>query len=454
MTSQAATIAAEIIELAETDPATYTAFDDVFAGHRRRGGLFFEQKLDPVSLRPLPLSQPDDLLIREAATGVLAVLEKAALLYRSEQFVRDFFPAYAHAERWLLADPGLGRAAGICRLDGVFADGRFRIMEASTGGPGGVIKVGAELSLWREAVAEILGVPAPDFGDQPFGRDPLMFVRHLLRQHEEQFGDRPEGAAVVGLANEFANEVALIVGGLNELGVPAREVDARSLRRSGARGMLDDDLRISLTFNKLDQVRLINEPEAAHYLDAMAAGEISMAPTLLAHCVLDDKSLLAFLTDPAHADFFTPDELGTIERHIPWTRAVRPGTTTDPDGRAIDLLDYASARQDRLVLKPNDRTRGEGLLIGPETSPLEWIEAVGAAARRGNAVVQEYLPLPEVDVPFGDSPSVKKMKHGLDVFLFGGEFAGYMCRASVDTVINVGKRGVMLPVIAERPQSA
>jgi diaminobutyrate-2-oxoglutarate transaminase len=454
MTIHAAAIATDIIELAETDPETYTAYEEVFAEHRRRGGLFFEQKLDPVSLRPLPLAAPDDLLIREAAAGVLALLEKAAVLYRSEQIVRDFFPAYTRAEHWLLADPGLSRAAGICRLDGVFADGRFRIMEASTGGPGGVIKVGAELRLWREAVGEILGVPAPDFGDQPFGHDPLLFIRHLLDQHEEQYGDQPDGAAVVGLANEFANEVNLIVGGLNQFGVPAGEVDARQLRRTGERGMLADERRISLTFNKLDQVRLINDPAAAPYLDAMAAGEISMAPTLLAHCVLDDKSLLAFLTDPGHAGFFTAEELGTIERHIPWTRVIRPGRTTDPDGGEIDLLGYALACQSRLVLKPNDRTRGEGLLIGPETATSQWAEAVGAAARRGDSVVQEYLPLPEVDVPFGDPPSIKRMKHGLDVFLFGGKFAGYMCRASVDTVINVGKRGVMLPVIAERAEPA
>jgi diaminobutyrate-2-oxoglutarate transaminase len=282
----------------------------------------------------------------------------------------------------------------------------------------------------------------------------MMFVRHLIAQHEDQYGERPDGAAVVGLANEFANEVALIVGGLTDLGVPAREVDARSLRRTGSRGLMADELRISLTFNKLDQVRLINDPEAAHYLDAMAAGEFSMAPTLLAHCVLDDKSLLAFLTDPEHAGLFSSGELATIERHIPWTRVTKPGRTTDPDGQAIELLEYASACQDRLVLKPNDRTRGEGLLIGPETAQAQWLEAIGAAAGRGNAVVQEYLPLPEVDVPFGDSPSVKRMKHGLDVFLFGGQFAGYMCRASVDTVINVGRRGVMLPVIAERPATA
>jgi diaminobutyrate-2-oxoglutarate transaminase len=41
------------------------------------------------------------------------------------------------------------------------------------------------------------------------------------------------------------------------------------------------------------------------------------------------------------------------------------------------------------------------------------------------------------------------MNHGIDAFMFGGKFAGYMCRASVDTIINVGRRGMHVPVAIE-----
>jgi hypothetical protein len=446
MNTQAQQIATRIAQLAESDPAAFAAASDAYTERHRAAGLFFEDRVDPVSLLPLPLRASDDAEIRAAAARLLALLEKMAELYRADPAVRDFFPAYRSAEQWLLPDPGLRPNAGVCRLDGVLIDGRFQIMEASTGGPGGVIKVGAELELWRNAVADVLGIDPPSYGDQPFGSDPLMFIRHLIRAHEQQFAIKPHCAAVVGLGNEFSNEVALMIDGLRQLGVAATQLDATELRRAAGRGMTANGFRPTLTFNKLDQVKLIHTLAAYDYLDAMASGQVCVVPTLLAHCVLDDKSVLAFLTDPLFSSEFTATERDTIARHVPWTRRVRSGRTAGPYGGPVDLMPYAIDQQRRLVLKPNDRTRGEGLLIGAETSPDQWQSALSQAVRAGNHVIQQYLALPEINVPFGDPPAVKRMKHGLDVFLFGGRFAGYMCRASVDTVINVGKRGIMLPV--------
>lgn len=454
MTIHPREIVAHVIQLAESDPSAFAKAEAAFAEWRTKAGLFYEvDELKPVSLRPMPLTPAEDEEIRAAVRRVQGLLEKMAVLYRGDPAVRAFFPAYTQAERWLLPDHGMRPCTGICRLDGLLTDGRFRVMEVSTGGPGGIIKVGAELSLWREAVADILGLERPEVGDQPFGEDPLMFVRFLIDAHVQQFGRRPDGAAVVGLVNEFANEVALVTGGLQELGVPARHIDATELRRGSGFGVLADDFALSLTFNKLDQVRLIRTSAASQYLDAIAAGEICVVPTLLAHCVLDDKTVLAFLTDPANASMFTAEERDAIARHVPWTRAVRPGNCIALDGSISDLMTYATEQQRHLVLKPNDRTRGEGVLIGPEAEPAQWQAELATAVQGGNHVIQEFIPLPEVDMPFGNPPRVMRMKHGIDAFVFGGKFAGYMCRASLDTVINVGYRGLRVPVAIEQGAS-
>lgn len=446
-------IADSLARLAREDPGRFLSADADYAKRRQERGLLFEHKLDPVSLMPLPLSADDHATVRAAAAGILDVLETAAELYRNETGVRDFFPAYRDAEHLLLADPGTRPTAGIFRLDGVLTDaGDFKMIEASTGGPGGVIKVGAELQLWAETVGPMLGTERPSFGDQPFGRDHLMFLRALIDAHNTQFGVPPVGAAVVGLDAEFANEVALMVGGFAELGIPSKELDATELTRrtDGGPGMLAGDFEVSLTFNKLDQVKLIRHPQARPYLEAMAHGEICMFPNLLAHCVLDDKSLMALLTDPVFAAHFTAEQQLIIAEHMPWTRVVGAGKSTDPDGAVVDLDDFVLSQRSRLVIKPNDRTRGEGVTIGSESDPATWSRRV-AAAMDGGHVVQEYVALPEVEVPVADGGDVefRSLKHGLDAFIFGGEFAGYMCRASVDTIINVGKRGVMMPVAIE-----
>jgi hypothetical protein len=446
MSTQIQKIAAQVNELARSDPVAFAAAEAAYIERLRAAGCFFEGRVDPASLRPLPLSARDDAHIRRAATDLLIVLERLADLYRDDPAVREFFPAYLQAQHWLLADHGVRPTAGVCRLDGILAAGRFRIMEASTGGPGGVVKTGAELVVWREAIAEILGVAQPSYGDQPFAADRLMFVHHLINCHEKQFSVRPKCAAVVGLANEFAHEVSLIIEGLQQLGVAASHLDATELRRQPGRAPTAGGVQPTLTYNKLDQVKLINTPAARDYLDSMAKGELCMTPTLLAHCVLDDKSSLAFLTDPTFADSFTASERDTIARYVPWTRRVRAGRTTGPDGSTVDLLSYATEQQRFLVLKPNDRTRGEGVVIGIETPPQKWLAALGHAAQASNYVIQEYLEMPELEFPFGGPSALTRMNYGLDVYLFGGRFAGYLCRASVDAVINVGKRGILVPV--------
>ncbi|MFD7161137.1 hypothetical protein ACFV9C_41590 [Kribbella sp. NPDC059898] len=445
-------VAKTLADLAVGEPTEFVRADAGYASRRQDARLLFERRLDPVSLMPLSLSAGEDAAVRAAAIAILGVLDHAADLYRQDPAVRAHFPAYRDAEPFLLADPGIRPTAGVFRLDGVLTEaGEFKMIEASTGGPGGVIKVGAELRLWAESIASLFNVDTPSYGNQPFGADHLMFLRFLIAAHRQQFGTEPEGAAIVGLGGEFANEVALMVDGFQRLGVPTRELDATELRRrTTGRGMLAGDFEVSLTYNKLDQVKLIRYPAARPYLEAMAHGEICMLPNLLAHCVLDDKSMLAFLTDPANSELFDTQQQEAIAKHIPWTRSVSAGRTTDPDGRAIDLPEFVLAHRERLVLKPNDRTRGEGVVIGGETTQQAWSAAVGQAVR-GRYVVQEFVPLPEVDVPVVDGTSVefRRLKHGLDAFVFGGEFAGYMCRASVDTIINVGKRGLMLPVTVE-----
>ena len=217
MTIRAEEIVAHVMQLAESDPPAFVAAEAEFAKRRAAAGLFFEvDELKPVSLRPMPLTRTEDAEIRAATTHIQALLEKVAELYRGDSAVRAFFPTYAGAEHWLLPDHRMPLSTDIFRLDGLLTDGRFRIMEVSMGDPGGVIKVGAELSLWREAVVDLLGLERPSFGDQPFGEDPLMFVRFLIDVHQQRFGKRPDGAAAVGLVNEYANEVALVTSGLQE----------------------------------------------------------------------------------------------------------------------------------------------------------------------------------------------------------------------------------------------
>jgi diaminobutyrate-2-oxoglutarate transaminase len=102
------------------------------------------------------------------------------------------------------------------------------------------------------------------------------------------------------------------------------------------------------------------------------------------------------------------------------------------------------------VLKPSNLTRGEGVVIGAQTNSARWNDAIKAALL-GHYIVQEYVPLPSIEVPRSDTVVLTPMRYGLDCYLFGGRLVGFQSRASVDPVINVGHGGWLLPVLhAER----
>lgn len=130
--------------------------------------------------------------------------------------------------------------------------------------------------------------------------------------------------------------------------------------------------------------------------------------------------------------------------------------TVDPAGNPIDLLPWASANRDRLVLKPNDEYGGKGVLIGWETEQPEW-EAALANAADEPTVVQErvqiaYEEFPAMTANGGVSIDVRLVDS--DPFLFRGERVhGCLCRLSSETLLNVTAGGgsiVPVFVIEER----
>jgi hypothetical protein len=439
-----------IQDLLRSDPATLVKADAEFSAMRQARGFHHEGRSYPVSLQPFVLDPEWADAARSASEELHRVLERVADLYREDEEVRRFFGPYRRAERWLTAAPSVRPCAGVCRFDGVFIDGTYRVMETNTCCPGGVIKVGAQFPLWQSVVAEMLGVRPPESGGQPFVTDPMLFVRHLVRMHELQFNAFPAGAGVVSLNGRYTNEIDLTVAGLDELGVPARHLDATALRRVSGGKVSAGGFEVSLAYHKLDQLEFINSADCFDYLDAGAAGDLCFLNPLLAQCVLEDKSVLALISDPRFSDRFGTADQIIIERHVPWTRLVTPGNATDPAGRLISLPEFIIDQRARLIIKPCNLTRGENVTIGALTTADSWNATVGRAVRSGDYVVQQYLPLPAMEVITGNPPQAQHMAYELDTYLISGRYAGFLCRTSIDPIVNVGRSGIMVPVVIKR----
>lgn len=157
--------------------------------------------------------------------------------------------------------------------------------------------------------------------------------------------------------------------------------------------------------------------------------------------LLHKKAIFALLTDDELQPMFTDDERAAIASHVPWTRVVADGQTTY-QGEQIDLLDFARANQERLLLKPNDEYGGKGIVIGWETSAAAWDQALSEALQ-SPFVVQERVTIAYEDYPalIDGQLQIGRRLVDSDPFLFGTHSEGCLTRLSTVTLLNVTAGG-------------
>ncbi|MEM8530838.1 MAG: hypothetical protein AAGF95_08345 [Chloroflexota bacterium] len=173
---------------------------------------------------------------------------------------------------------------------------------------------------------------------------------------------------------------------------------------------------------------------------AYADGKICLINSFRAK-LLHKKALFAVLTDDSYQSMFTTEEQTAITKHIPWTRVCRTGKTTYK-GQSIDLLDFARTYRERLLLKPNDEYGGKGIVVGWETEPHSWENAL-MDALKSPFVIQERVVVAQEDYPtFLDGEAhISQRLVDSDPFLFGTDVAGCLTRLSTETLLNVTAGG-------------
>lgn len=84
-------------------------------------------------------------------------------------------------------------------------------------------------------------------------------------------------------------------------------------------------------------------------------------------------------------------ERAVVEKYLPWTRILADRRTT-VGHESVELLPHALAAQEDLVLKRGIGSNGRQVLIGRETDPASWRQAVELAAAAADSVVQRFVP--------------------------------------------------------------
>jgi len=356
------------------------------------------------------------------------------------------------AERELVrVEPGYAGSSPTARLDSFLTPSAYQFVELNAESPAGIAynEVLAELFLELEPLRAF----AKRYRLTPFhARERVL--QTLLRCHRERRTDvtAPTLAIVDYEDVPTRTEHQLFREFFEARGFPALVCDPRQLEYE--HGVLRHDGRaIDVVYRRL----LVNEllekrDELGALLRAAADGAVTLVNPFRCKAI-HKKAVFAVLTDETVLAALPATEREAILAHVPWTRRFVEGRSSH-GGEAIDLVPFARAHREELVIKPNDEYGGKGVFIGPESSPAEWDAAI-AQALEGDYVVQQKVEIARLPFPaLGDDTTPRELVVDLDPFLFDGEVEGFLTRLSGTSLANVTSGGGQVPSFLVEPLGA
>lgn len=380
--------------------------------------------------------------VSTAVRAVHAALERLATAFAQDRRLHRIFPEYADLAEIIARLPTYRPLIRVARLDGaVNGQGTFRIFDINTACPGGVLRTPMVVRSYWEIHEPVL---TEEFGSglRPLWLDEDTFTRELLSCAAAVTGEPVSRAAVVNYRGVYQTELAEIRSSFARNGLSCQLLDATDLINQTDRSTYPQ-----LVYNKVDPVMVAGSPGLRDYLMLQSSTWVCSVNPLVAQYITEDKRALAVLSDPHSPLGLDAEERRAVDRHIPWTRLLHDGEITTPAWEQVSAREFVRRSQNMLILKRGNSTHGQGTTIGRLVPADQWRSLVDSAARAGDAVIQEYEPLPTEHVVDPRLPAGRESFLGLDAFVFGGELVGVRGRAAQDELLPVGQSGVLRPVL-------
>jgi hypothetical protein len=404
-------------------------------------GLFFGERPLCTVLRPRFLEPAQYDQLRKKIPVLLRAFDKALRAALRTPALLDQFRLLDWERALALLDPR-SPASPVSRLDAFFdpEGGPFRFTEYNAETPAG--------SAYNDALSDLfLAIPAARAFRRRFALRPLPAVPgvlHALLGAWEKWSGRRE-SPVIGILDwsdvPTRSEFVLYQRYFASVGVRAVIADVRDCEFTGGR-LVAAGTPIDLIYKRVLIHELIAELGMANALvRAVKARAVCMVNPFRCK-ILHKKASLAVLSDERNQALFGQTERRVIAEHIPWTRVVEE-RATEYQGERVELLPWALAHRERLVLKPNDDYGGAGIVLGWEVDDATWSAALMKAVAEPY-VVQERIGLPSEPFPSIADGALVFADRIVDTapFVFGGAFAdGCLSRVSTATLVNVTAGG-------------
>jgi len=408
----------------------------------RRRGLYFGDRPLCTVLRPRFLTPEQYRMLQVRVEVLLGAFDKAYRAALDDAAIRAQFALSDWEEELLRDNPGFRDPS---------PTGRFDIFYVPESEELKMVEYNAETPAapaYNDVLTEaFLGLPIMAAFLRRYVVRPLPArhnVLHVLLDAFAQWSggrERPRIGILDWREVPTYSEHLLFADYFASQGVPTVTCDPRAVEYRSGR-LMAGDFHITLIYKRV----LISELVERAGLDSPVVRAVREGAVCMVNpwrCkILHKKASLAVLSDERNAQLLSPIEREAIAAHIPWTRRVEE-RWTEYSGRRIDLVPFMLERRERLVLKANDEYGGKGIVLGWQTSPSEWEQAVQTAL--GDPfIVQERVTVPSEAYPTYSDGALQIFDRILDTapFVFYGAYAdGCLTRLSTEALVNVTAGG-------------
>jgi hypothetical protein len=407
------------------------------------GATYGERELLRV-LRPKLLGSGDYLYLDYVSGVIMGALRRLAARAVDDPGLLDFLGVSAEERRLLAPEPLCPDPVAFARLDAFMTAEGFRVVEANVECPAGP-------GYADRTLEEMLGLALVQEFQRRTGAYPIPtregFLRGLLMAwHAAGRRGRPRVLITDYLDLPTAPEFHMLADYLRAHGFEAVVEDPRRLEyRAGA--LVAQGTTIDLVYRRV----LVNEfleraDEVRPLFEAYRDRAVVMVNPFRAKLAHKKTSFALLSGDHLDPQWLTPEERRVVDRHVPWTRRLRPGRTVYR-GAVVDLVELVASRRQDFVLKPNDDYGGRGIVLGWEGDDAGFQRSLEAALDR-DYVVQERIrtveePFPVLDRDLADQPMVVD----LDPYVYLGRVHGVLARLSAGALCNVTSGGGQVPVL-------
>jgi uncharacterized circularly permuted ATP-grasp superfamily protein len=405
---------------------------------QRRRRLFFGQRPLCTVLRPRFMTLEQYRFLQSRLRVLLDAFDKIYHVALEDATFRSQFGLFDWEEQLVQHDPGYQNPSPLSRVDTFFVTDRggLRLTEYNAETPAG--------AAYNDALTEIFyGLPVMSEFLHRFEVRPLPArhsVLNALKNAYQQWAGRREAPRIAILDWREVpsySEFVLFQDYFRSQGVECVIADPREVEYHNGRLMVGN-FTITLVYKRVLISELIerggfDQPVVRAVLD----GNVCMVNAFRCK-ILHKKASLAVLCDERNAHLFTEKELVAIHSHIPWTARVEE-RHSQYRGQKIDLIPFILEHREDLVLKPNDEYGGKGIVLGWETNPSDWEQAIRTALMEPY-IVQERVAVPSEPYPSLINGRVELIDRMLDSnpFVFYGSYVdGCLTRLSTEALLNV-----------------